>query len=56
MRDGFFARASVRIGRRLPAAGRDQRDVVVLLGAAVYGGSLLAMGIRPRDFARQGVE
>ncbi len=29
---------------------------LVLLGTAVYGGSLLAMGIRPRDFARQGVE
>jgi putative peptidoglycan lipid II flippase len=29
---------------------------LVLLGVAVYGGSLLAMGVRMRDFARQGVE
>jgi len=29
---------------------------LVLLGAAVYGGSLLALGIRVRDFARQGVD
>ena len=29
---------------------------LVLLGAAVYGGTLLALGVRPRDFARQTVE
>jgi len=29
---------------------------LVLLGAAVYGGSLLALGIRVRDFARQGAD
>jgi len=29
---------------------------LVLLGVAVYGGSLLAMGVRMRDFARQGTE
>jgi putative peptidoglycan lipid II flippase len=29
---------------------------LVLLGAAVYGGSLLAMGVRVKDFARQAVD
>jgi len=43
----------------LSAAGRQKVPALaglVLLGAAVYGGSLLAMGIRMKDFARQGVD
>ena len=43
----------------LSATGRQKVPALaglVLLGAAVYGGSLLAMGVRMKDFARQGLD